>query len=206
MNREHVLFVSVILITGILLGVISIVINTRSPSGATATGSLGSSGNNGNQSSKARLIEGVFTPCYNGPFSLNTSLDWANKTVNVLQLDLGSSGYLCLDYQFKIGAPSGFTPSLGLAATNSSKGVFTAFLCGAQNGTAFACPGIHVSTAVLPGTTKVGVNITADSTARQGVYWLQLQPCSLTVLIIGQPPPKLSADAVGASVSCITVL
>ena len=207
MDREHVLFLSVVLIIGTLLGAVSIATNTGSSSGATATGSVSSNGNSGNQSPKGRPIEGVFTPCYNGPLSLDTSVNWANKTVNVLQLDPGRSGYLCLDYQFKNGAPSGFTPNLGLTGTSSSNDVFSAFLCGAQNGTElFACPGIHVSTAVLAGTNKVGVNITADSAARQGVYWLQLQPCSPTVFIIGQPPSKLSADAAGATLSCITSL
>lgn len=153
-------------------------------------------------------IEGVFTPCYDGPFSLDTSLNSSSGTIKALQLDPGTTGYICLDYQFPGGAPAAFQPDIGLAETTDTASSFSVLNCMAENGTkSFGCPGMHLSFEILPGTTTVGVNITVDSTANQGIYWLWIgQPCSPTVLYVGQPPSEISREEAGGYLSCITGL
>ncbi|HEV2226153.1 MAG TPA: hypothetical protein VGR56_05035 [Nitrososphaerales archaeon] len=127
----------------------------------------------------------------------------------MLQLDPGTTGYICLDYQFTGTVPSGFTPNIGLTKTVSSNESFGAYACWAVNGSEeFSCPGFHVSYAVGTVSTRMTVkaNITVDSGARQGIYWLQVKHCSPVVFIIGQPPSKISEAATGFLTSCVTAL
>lgn len=66
---------------------------------------------------------------------------------------------------------------------------------------------MHLSYAVMPGTTTVGVNVTAASTVKQGVYWLWIgQPCDPTVLYVDQPPSAISQEEAGGDLSCTTGL
>ena len=157
-------------------------------------------------------IEGVFTPCYNGPFSFNDTAGLTNHTTKILQLDPGSKGYLCLDYRFQGAVPANYTPGIGITSTTSSGGTFSARGCGSNNVSAVVeCPGIHISfhTARLfspPSSFVAGVNITTDPTVREGVYWLWFgQPCTLVVLYIGPPPVRLSGVQVGGAISCVMV-
>jgi hypothetical protein len=193
LDRVYVLFSAVLLVTVALSGASS-VITTGISHGAPRQAHLD-------------------TFCSNGPFSLNTSLNRASQTINILQLNTGSTGSICLDYQFQNGAPAVFRPSIEISKTNSSDGTFIAVACESTNGSeVFRCPGIHLSYEVAellpsPGPHTVGVNITVDSTAKQGVYWLWLGvPCSPTVLYVGQPPSRLSLEEAGGVISCIALL
>lgn len=156
----------------------------------------------------AMFFRTYFTPCFDRPLSpLNTSINLSNHTIKVLQLDPGSKGYLCLNYQFHNGVPSGFTPNVVLTVVDSTG----AFACGVNNGTiAAGCQGIHIASQLgevdyAKGYTVIGVNITTDSTVRQGPYWLQIEPCSPTVMFVGQPPSNISEWVAGGMLLCVTV-
>jgi hypothetical protein len=188
MNRVATLFVSVVLATAAVLGAISIdSAHINSP--------------------PITPDYDIFTSCPSTTYDLNTSVNWASKTINALQLDLGSTGYICLDYQFNGAVPPGFTPNIWLTETISSNRSFGAYACWVGNGSGdFLCPGFHVSYAVRTYSTRmtVKVNIVIDSSAKEGIYWIQVKHCSPTIFIVGRPPSKISRTATGDFLSCVT--